>query len=203
MSLEEPSISIEREGNIVRHATVEMSATIDAPYLTAFAYKQEKTLIGTLPDFNSYLSEEQNSVFINLVYEVRPAYTVDEYLSLVFASTIITKEQNEENLLKDTFDFSSHLTEEIIKYFSFLKGKATIAEPFENFVKVKLWCDKQIIETNWNFNFDTFILTIERDAPLLYNYTYEFALYADIGEYATLGFDTAIRPQALNTYENV
>ena len=186
-----PSMNVNREGNVVRNATVELPFEFDVEVPVAYAYRCEETLAGDpfIPQ-NLVLEDMDGSAHFSASIRTRPPENINGELQLVFFTSVVTDRLSERTSIgSDTTDLSSSISPRINTLVHRLLEDTTTLQ-----VEARLWLDGvDIPDTQWTMDMDTMQLTISSPAYQPQQ-RYHFAIYANVADIETLA-PVARRPQ--------
>ena len=172
-----PSVTVNRDGNVVRNAQVDLPFEADIMVPVAYALRAEIDLppegdglvgidIGNMDNGNAYFSAG---------VRMRPPLNVDGGLDLVFYSSLITGDPDPADPMgPDVTDFSAAIGDRSRALVS-----ALLASGQTDKVEARLWLDgNPTDEACWEFDPDTWQLQISKPV-LMSRQKYHFAVYAD------------------------
>ena len=172
-----PSVTVNRDGNVVRNAQVDLPFEADIMVPVAYALRAEIELpaegdglvgidIGNMDNGNAYFSAGVRT---------RPPLNVPGGLDLVFFSALITGDPDPADPMgPDVTDFSAAIGDRSRALVSALLASGQIDK-----VDARLWLDgNSTDETYWEFDPDTWQLQISKPV-LMSRQKYHFAVYAD------------------------
>lgn len=189
-----PTVSVQREGNVVYTAQVDLPVEFDISVPVAYAYRAEESLGGSLPSGAIEIGTSGDGAYFSASTRLRPPEDIEGELQLTFFTAIVTSERDPARPFdNDVTDLSVAVSDRI----KVLVDR--LIEGYPNPPKVKgiLWLDgNQIDEKYWSLDLETWLLTIERPV-LQYRQKYHFGLYADVSDIKTLAPEER-RDQPLN-----
>ena len=188
-----PTMSVNREANVVKNATVEMPFEFDVSVPVAYAYRGEASEgPALLTNSNLILSEMDNSTHFSASIRIRPPENIENGLQLVFLTAIITGGPDKDSRIDE--DDVTELASSIAP------RTRTLLEALDkngNSDKIvpKLWLDGNEVHTSgWLFDLNSFELIILH-LILQPQQRYHFAIYADVSDIDKLA-PVERRPQA-------
>ena len=186
-----PSMSVNREGNVVKNAQVDIPFEMDLAVPVAYAYRQEEALapVGDY-DPNPFIGEENGSTYFSAAFRTRPPEDIDGELQLVFFTSVVTGDVDPATpLAPDVTDLSTSVNTRI----KTLVDRLLDADPTK--VRALLWLDGiEVPEDGWVLDLQGWTLTIVRPA-FQPRQKYHFGIYADVSDIETLA-PVVRRPQA-------
>jgi len=196
LTMEEPNVNVERNGNVVSSATVDVQAVLDVPFPATFGYKQEAALSGTNPPLDRVdILQESGKIYLETAIVARPSVNADEYLRLMFFVGLVSTEDR--TFTQDVTEMAEQAPPSLKAYVEHLATKPDFSALF----KPMLFRDSLPLPVqDFEFDHETWTLTI-RQSGLRYNYKYHLGIYCDMGEYARLGFRPAGPLSAPSPYD--
>jgi hypothetical protein len=174
-----PTISVSREGGVIKYAQVEMTVELDLPVPISYAYQQEVTALPpageTLP-----FGSDGTTAYFGITVDLTPPLTLDTSLTLAFYIGIITGSApgGIGPRQADTTDLSASVSPGLREYISLLLALGSPSE----FIRVVLTRDGNRVDpTCYILDFETWELTILQ-SEVRYNDSYYVAVYCDMGE---------------------
>lgn len=175
-----PSASTNREGNVVRSATVELPIQLDVEVPMVFGYQQEAHVgpdIGAAdgPDFGP----AGNGAFFSFTKIMRPK-SMRGSRGLAFFSAIVSGDVNPTSPnLPDVTELKDALPPDVSSYIA----EQRLIDPAR--AEAVLWIDGDEVSAGWSYDWSTGVLSIDA-AVVRYRYKYHFGIYV-----ALENFDTA------------
>ena len=191
-----PSISINRDGSVVRSAQVDLPLELDLGVPLSYAYRQEAEVQPTLGDLVDMDWLGEDGTYFGRTVLGRPPANIDDRRSLAFFTSFVTPDLTEMSVRgqPDVTDFSDYVSDEIKDY---VAGILSGGDPASD-LAVRLWVSNgEVDPANFSFDWETWKLTVE-PAGLLYNHKYSIGLYADLSALAKRAVPS--RPQAPRPY---
>jgi hypothetical protein len=186
-----PSMSVNREGNVVRNAQVDIPFEMDVEVPVAYAYRQEEALYNSDPyDANPFIGEEGGQAYFSAAFRQRPPENIEGELQLVFFTSVVTGDTDVMSpLAPDVTDLSASVDTRI----KTLVDKLLDIDATK--VRALLWLDGNTVpEDGWRLDLSNWSLSI--DKPVLQSrQKYHFGVYADVSDIDKLA-PRERRPQA-------
>jgi hypothetical protein len=177
--IDAPSISVNRDGNVVRSAQVDFSMTADLEIPVAYAYQQKRALLPepVAPDFGIAGS----SVYFTNTVVLRAPSVIRDRLGLAYHTALLSGARPAavgETPAPDVTALGSFLPDDLKE---FVTAHALGADP--DSVAAILWRGGvEVPDDQWNFDPLTWELTIFPPG-LYYNYEYHLGVYCDLTEW--------------------
>lgn len=186
-----PSMSVNREGNVVRNAQVDIPFEMDVEVPVAYAYRQEEALYNSDPyDANPFIGEEGGQAYFSAAFRQRLPENIEGELQLVFFTSVVTGDTDVMSpLAPDVTDLSASVDTRI----KTLVDKLLDIDATK--VRALLWLDGNTVpEDGWRLDLSNWSLSI--DKPVLQpRQKYHFGVYADVSDIDKLA-PRERRPQA-------
>jgi hypothetical protein len=191
-----PSVSVSRDGNVVRSAQVDIQLELDASVPMTYAYRQQADLAPDAP-IPEIGSGPDGSVFFGYSVLARPPANVDERRMLCYFNSFVTPDLQESDVvsprLPDVTDFSAFIGDDLKEFVA----SFDVADRGDA-LAVRLWTENaECDQAGYSFDWDSWELTILPDG-LLYNHKYNVGLYVDLNDLRAL--ENYPRPQAPRPY---
>ena len=187
-----PSMSVNREGNVVRNAQVDIPFEMDVEVPVAYAYRQEEALYGSQPyDSNPFIGDDGgHQAYFSEALRQRPPENIEGELQLVFFTSVVTGDSDPMNpLAPDVTDLSTSVDTRI----KTLIDKLLDVDP--NKVRALLWLDGNTVpEDGWRLDLANWSLAIDKPA-FQPRQKYHFGIYSDVSDIDKLA-PRERRPQA-------
>jgi hypothetical protein len=190
-----PAISVNRDGNVVRSAQVDLPFEADLSVPVAYAFRAEREAApdagvdssATPPE----LVTDAGMPYFSAAVRTRPPTSLPGNLQMAFFTSLVTGDPDPMNALApDVTDFSGVVGEQLRRYVYALLDLGQTDR-----VEAKLWLDGNDVDPNsWEFDPVDWTLTLSKPA-LQSRQKYHFALYVDMADIARLA-PVARRPQA-------
>ena len=188
-----PAISVNRDGNVVRTAQVDIPFEADLSVPVAYALRAEREAPGNDSQTAAYLNliADPGTPYFSAAVRTRPPSTLPGNLQLVFFTSLVTGDPDPMRMLApDVTDFSNVVGDQLRRYVYALLEK----EQTER-VEAKLWLDGNDVDPgSWEFDPTDWTLTISKPA-LQSRQKYHFGLYVDMADISRLT-PVKRRPQA-------
>lgn len=181
-----PTVSVNRDGNVVRNAQVDLPFEADIRVPVAYALRQEVSLPPDLIPADSVIGDNgDGTAYFSASLRTRPPLNLPDGLELAFFTSLITGDPDPLRPgAPDVTDFSGAIGDRTRRLVTSLLERGDTDR-----VAAKLWLDgNETPETAWEFDPVTWQLEI-RKPVLMSRQKYHFALYADMSELAALAPD--------------
>ena len=187
-----PTVSVNRDGNVVRTAQIDLPMEADVMVPVAYGLRAEERLDADATEDRigpSFLAEEGGIPYFASAVRSRPPETLPGNLQLAFFTSLVTADPDPLDLAApDVTDFSAVVNAELKDYIVRL-----LARGDTQMVDALLWLDGNAVDpAAWEFDPTTWTLTILR-AAFQPRQKYHFGVYADL---ADIGKPADRRPQA-------
>ena len=195
-----PAVSSNRDGNVVRTASVELPVELDVEVPMSYVYRQEARLEAPAGTFTFTGATEMGSgarAYFSFARAVRPSSTYGN-MGLAHLTAIVTGEPDPERPgAPDVTDLSGSVPPEVRSYVDWLR---TLPDADTPTYRAVLWMDGVEAIGDWSFDWDAMVLTIKPRA-LRHQYKYHFGIYTDLGAYERVTPDApGSRPRAPSPY---
>ena len=189
-----PSITVNRDGNVVRNAQVDIPFEADLAVPVVYAFRAERPVPDNGSDANIgplIMAEEGSTPYFSASVRTRPETTLPGGLQLVFFTSLVTGDPDPDDLLApDVTDFSGVVDQRLQRYVLRL-----LEEERTDAVEALLWLDgNRMDDQSWEFDPQTWTLSIARPA-FQPRQRYHFGIYVDLSDINALAPEKR-RPQA-------
>lgn len=187
-----PTVTVNRDGNVVRNAQVDLPFEADVMVPVAYALRAEVSLPSSGDDLvgTDIGNMDNGNAYFSAGVRMRPPLNLPGGLDLVFYSSLITGDPDPADpMAPDVTDFSASIGDR-----SRTLVAALLAAGKTDKVDAKLWLDGNPTDpAHWEFDPNTWRLEIHK--PVLQSrQKYHFAVYADKTDMKTLAPESR-RPQ--------
>lgn len=188
-----PSLSLNREGSVVKNAQVDIPFEVDLSVPVAYGYKQENRLDGSPPteDLGKiFAGPEGAGAYFSSVLKTRPPQMVSGLSMVFFASVITSDVDTSVPFGPDVTDLSGVVDPQVRKLIDELLKRTGGS----SLVTAKVWIGGDEIPSGWTLSYDDWKLSIGRSV-LQPRQKYHIGVYADISD-ATELVPSIRNPQA-------
>ena len=192
-----PTMSLNRDGNVIRSSQVDIPIELDLPVPMSYAYQQEAKIEPTAADLDldSYIGGDGKAYFGTAI-AIRPASTIENRTLSFFASIVTGEHDPEHPGVADVTDLSAHIPQDVQDYVDYL----LTLPGGESMVQVMVWRGPDLLpESYWDMTVPGWNLTVQREG-LYYRHKYFVGIYCDLQAYRRLHMNPSGRPQAPSPY---
>ena len=186
-----PTISVNRDGNVVKNAQVDLPFEADISVPVAYALRAEESLGGPLHGHPLFVDEAGGTPYFSAARTMRPPETLNGMLSLAYITSVVTGDPDPMHpTAPDVTDLSASVGPMLRDYIEQL-----LLQGDEEKVDARLWLDGEETDpATWEFDPSTWMLEI-RKPTLMARQRYHFGVYADLSDIKALSPEKR-RPQA-------
>jgi hypothetical protein len=179
-----PTVSVNRDGNVVRSAQVDLPFEADVAVPVAYALRQELPLPAPAADSETvgFFMADGAPPYFSASVRMRPPHMLPNGLALLFFTSLVTGDPDPMDMnAPDVTDFSATVGPR-----SRALVEALLARGDTDRVDAKLWMDgNETPAGDWEFDPEAWALEI-RKPTLQSRQKYHFAVYADTSELGKL-----------------
>jgi hypothetical protein len=174
-----PTMSVNREGNILKNAQVDIGFEVDVKVPISYAYKQYNTLNSITDSTPFDITSDADSAYFSCSVRSRPPENLDGNLQLVYFTSIVTDNIDPlKGTNEDITDLSFLIEERYKTYIDMILLRSNGS----SLVTTKLWLDGTELNSNtFSFDYEVWTLTINK---LAYQprQKYHFGLYVNLAD---------------------
>jgi hypothetical protein len=176
-----PSVNVNRDGAVVRGATVELQLEMDLPVPMAYSYRQDGPLpvgSGVVPEA---LGATESRVYFGTSTPAQPSQTLRDGQSLVFRTSIISGPLDPKAPLSpDVTSVAPYVPQNVKDYI----GTLRLLKDGSTKITAQTWMDGTMVSTDdVSFDWRTWELILRKPR---HSYQYDLCLYCDLSEYSRL-----------------
>jgi len=187
MSIDAINMNVNKDGNVVKNASVDIPITLDLEVPIAYVYQKDGSFddihnIDIPNDFS--VGENMNRPYFSFAKRERAPTTIENNLGLTFMTGIVTGDL--ENKIYDETDLSLQVAPDVKTYLASLGNEKK---------KYILWLEGNMIDSSqFIFNESDYILKI-KTTDIRFNYKYYFSIYSDLHDYdITNKYNNRVKP---------
>ena len=195
-----PSITVNRDGNVISSAQIDLPIELDLAVPMSYAYRQEAHLTAP-PNYEATLGSRigaEPTAYFGTTIVSRPPQRIAEHLQLTVFLAVVTGDPDPAlPAAADETDLSAFVASDVRNYVDFLYA----ASGSDSALDVRLWCSgREVPAADWNLDLDTWVLTIHATA-LQYRQKYHLGVYCDLELYRQVTPPPGVqRPPAPSPY---